>query len=112
MSETLRKIWQVGGYYLLWLISAALGVADMLVARMFLRAVAVELGADEFSLPAVEKFGFVALGVIWLALVYLCEALYERGAAVGMGRLLRRFAWVTGFEVAFLVLANAALLLL
>ncbi len=112
MSETLRKIWQVGGYYLLWLISTALGVADMLVARVLLRAVAVALGADQFSLPAVEKFGLVTLGVTWLALVYLCESLYERAAGVGMGRLLRRFAWVTGFEVAFLLLANAALLLL
>jgi hypothetical protein len=112
MSETVRKIWRTGGSYLLWLISAALGVADMLVARTVLRAVALELGADRWSLPAIEKFGILALGIVWLALVYVCEARYEKDAAIGMDRLLRRFAWVTGFEVGFLVLANVALVLI
>jgi len=112
MSETMRKIWQFGGLYLLWLMSAALGVADLFVARTLLRAVAVALGADQWSLPAIEKFGFLALGILWLALVYVCEALYQKDAAVSMGRLVRRFAWVTGIEVGFLVLANVALWLI
>jgi len=112
MSETVRKIWQFGGLYLLWLISAALGVADLLVARTLLRAVAFALGADRWSLPAIERFGFLAFGIFWLALVYVCEAIYEKDAAVGMGRLVRRFAWVAGFEVGFLVLANVVLLLI
>jgi hypothetical protein len=112
MNETVRKIWREGGSYLLWLISAALGVADLLVARTLLRAVAFELGADRWSLPAIDKFGFVALGIVWLALVYVCEARYQKDAAVGMDRLVRRFAWVTGFEVGFLVLANVALVLI
>lgn len=112
MSETVRKVWRFGGLYLLWLISAALGVADMLVARIVLRAVAFELGADRWSLSAIEKFGFLALGIVWLALVYVCEARYQKDAAVGMGRLVRRFAWVMGIEVGFLVLANVVLLLI
>ena len=112
MSETLRKIWQFGGLYLLWLGSAALGVADLLVARTVLRVVAFALGADHRSLLAVDKFGFVALGIVWLALVYVCEALYQKAAAVGMGRLVRRFAWVTGIEIGFLVLANVVLWLI
>ena len=112
MSETVRKIWRFGGFYLLWLVSAALGVADLLVARTLLRAVAFELGADPFSLPAIEKFGVLALGLLWLALVYVCEARYRKDAAVGMSRLLWRFAWVTGIEVGFLVLANVALILI
>jgi hypothetical protein len=112
MSETVRKIWQFGGLYLLWLVSAALGVADLLVARTVLGAAAFELGADRWSLPAIEKFGFLALGIVWLVLVYVCEALYQKDAAVGMGRLVRRFAWVTSIEVGFLVLANVALWLI
>ncbi|MGA9349406.1 MAG: hypothetical protein WBW48_11470 [Anaerolineae bacterium] len=112
MSETVRKIWRFGGLYLLWLISAALGVADLLVSRTVLRAVAFALGADRWSLPAIEKFGFLALGLLWLALVYVCEAIYEKDAAVGMGQLVRRFAWVTGVEVGFLVLANVVLWLI
>lgn len=112
MSETVRKIWQFGGLYLLWLMSAALGVADLFVARTLLRAMAVALGADQWSLPAIEKFAFLALGLLWLALVYVCEAVYQRDAAVGMGRLVRRFAWVTGIEVGFLILANVVLWLI
>jgi len=112
MSETVRKIWRFGGLYLLWLISAALGVADLFVARTVLRAVAFALGADQWSLPAIEKFGLLALGLLWLALVYVCEDLYQKADAVGMGRLVRRFAWVTGIEVGFLILANVALLLI
>lgn len=112
MNETVRKIWREGGSYLLWLISATLGVADLLVARTVLRVVALKLGADRWSLPAIEKFGISALGIFWLALVYVCEARYQKDAAVGMDRLVRRFAWVTGFEVGFLVLANVALVLI
>jgi hypothetical protein len=112
MSETIRKIWRAGGSYLLWLVSSALGVVDMLVARTVLRAVAFELGADRWSLPAIDKFGFLALGIVWLVLVYVCEARYQKDAAVGMDRLVRRFAWVTGIEVGFLVLANVALMLI
>lgn len=109
MSEIIRKVWRAGSPYLLWLISAALGVADLLVARTLLRAVAFALGADRWSLPSIEKFGFLALGLLWLVMVYVVEALYQKDAAVGMGRLMRRFAWVTGIEVAFLALANIVL---
>ena len=112
MNEIARKIRREGGSYLLWLISAALGVADMLVARTVLRAVALKLGADRWSLPAIEKFGILALGIVWLALVYVCEARYQKDAAVGMDRLVRRFAWVTGVEIGFLVLANVVLWLI
>ncbi len=112
MGQIGRKLWRSGGPYLLWLTSAALGAADLLVARTLLRAVAFRMGADRWSLPAIEKFSFVAFGIAWLVLVYLCEALYQRDALMGMDRLMRRFAWVTGVEVGFLVLANVALLLM
>ncbi len=106
MSQIVRKLWRLAAPYLLWLISAALGVVDLLVARTLLRAVAFALGADQWLLPAIEKFGFLALGLIWLALVYVCEALYQKDAGMGMSQLLRRFAWVTGVEAGFLALAN------
>jgi hypothetical protein len=111
VSQTGRKIWRYSAPYILWLASAALGVADLLAARAVLRAVAFQLGADRWSLPAIEKFGFLGLGLAWLVLVYLCEALYQKDAAVGMNRLLRRFIRVTAVQVGFLVLANAVLLL-
>lgn len=77
-----------------------------------MRAVAFRLGADRWTLPTIEKFGFVALGLAWLALVYICEALYQRDAAVSMGRLVRRFLWVTGVQVGFLILVTLALWLM
>ncbi|MCS7222632.1 MAG: hypothetical protein RML36_15140 [Anaerolineae bacterium] len=112
MSQIGRRIWRSGGPYLLWLVSTALGVADLLVARTLLRAVAFRLDADRWTLPTIEKFGFVALGLAWLALVYICEALYQKDAAVSTSRLVRRFAWVTGVQIGFLILANLALWLM
>jgi len=111
MSETLSKICRFGGAYTLWLISAALGLADILTVRMVIRGVAFALGADRWSLPAIEKFALLALGILWLVLLYPCEALYRKDAAISMSRLARRFAWVTGIELGILILANAALLL-
>ena len=112
MSEIVGKMWRFGGFYLLWLVSAGLGVVDTLVAWTVVQAVAIKLGANRWSLPAVRNFSIVALGILWLVLVYVCEARYRKDAAVGMGRLARRFAWVTGIEVGFLALANVALLLM
>jgi hypothetical protein len=112
MNEIVRKIWRSSGFYILWLFSAGLGMVDILVAWTVLQAVAVKLGASRWSLPAVRNFSIVALGILWLVIIYLCEARYRKDAAVGMGRLARRFAWVTGVEVGFLVLANLALLLI
>ncbi len=112
MGQIGRQVWRSIAPYLLWLASSALGVADLLAARSLLRAVAFRWGADRWSLPAIEKFGFVALGIAWLALVYLCEALYQKDAATSMGQLMRRFAWVTSVEVGLLALANLTLWLM
>jgi len=112
MNETLSKIWRFGGAYILWLITAALGLLDILAARVVVRAVAFQLGADRWSLPAIEKFAFLALGIVWLVLVYLCEHLYQQDVAISMSRLMRRFARVTGIEVGILVLANVVPLLI
>lgn len=105
MNETLSKIWRFGGSYILWLISAALGLVDILAFRTVVRVVAFRLGADRWSLPAIDKFVFLGLGIAWLVLIYICEHLYQQDAAIGMSRLVRRFAWVTGIEVGILVLA-------
>jgi hypothetical protein len=87
--------------YLLWLVTAALGILDILLARTLVLEIAHASGLNPWAFGAVDKFGLIILGVGWIILVYLWEARYRKAAAKGSRRLLRSFALATGTQVAF-----------
>jgi len=97
--------------YGLWLVSTALMVLDVLVLRRFLLRMSVALAQrsgglhhngplDHWTVAAVDQFGVLLLGAAGLVLIFVLEGWYTRA---GPG-LLRRFAKVTGVQVALLAL--------
>jgi len=100
----------VVSYYALWFITGALGLLDLVVARKVLLEVHFALRLNPWTLAAVDKFGLLSLGIIWLVLFLLCEEWYRRAAGLSLRRLLKRFAVVTGAQVGFLAVAGVILL--
>jgi len=101
----------VVSYYALWFITGALGLLDLVVARRVLLEVHFALRLNPWTLAAVDKFGLLILGIIWLVLFLLCEEWYRRAAALSLSRLLKRFAVVTAAQVASLGVAAGMILL-
>ncbi len=95
--------------YVLWFITGALGLLDLLVARRVLVEVHFALRMNPWTLAAVDKFGLLILAIIWLVLVLLCEDWYRGVAALSLNRLLKRFAVVMGAQVGFLAVAQVML---
>lgn len=98
--------------YVLWLVTAALGVVDILIARRLLLESAVALNVNPWAHSAIDKFGLVILGIGWLILTYAAEAYYRKAVAENIRKLLRYFAVVTVSQIAFGGLAILATLLL
>ena len=96
----------------LWLVTAALGVGALLIARQLLQETAYALDIDPWAHGAIDKFGFVILGIGWLIFVYVIEYIYSKAAEVSLRRLLRSFALAAGSLVVFCVLAVGAMLLM
>jgi hypothetical protein len=110
-----RGLSQVGTTALvlvLWLVTAALGLGTVLVARRLLLETAYALEVNPWAHGAIDKFGFVILGIGWLLFVYFIEYVYGKAARVSLRRLLRSFAVAAGSLVAFCALAVAAMLLM
>ena len=97
---------------ILWVVTAAVGVVDMLIGRRLLIEIAYALDVDPWAHSAIDKFGFLLLGIAWLISTYVIEYIYGRAAKRGLQRLLRSFAIVTGLFVAFAVLAAGVIFLL
>lgn len=106
------KIWQFTGLYILWLISSALGVVDLMALRLVVRTGAVALGADMWTLPAIEKFAFLFMAIICTAFIFWCEYFYRKALNIGMKQLMRVFAQVTGIQIGLAVLASVLSLLI
>jgi hypothetical protein len=96
----------------LWLVTAAVGVAALLIARSLLRETAYALDVNPWAHGAIDKFGFLILGICWLIFVYVIEHIYRKAAEVSLRRLLRSFAVAAGSLIAFNVLAVGAMLLM
>ncbi len=80
--------------YLIWLASAALSLWLVLQARLLLL---VDLplrsnAVDPWTLGAIDKFGFVAFGAIWMIFLVVTEELFRR--MVRRGLQLRTVAWL------------------
>jgi hypothetical protein len=97
---------------ILWLVTAALGVAALLIARQLLQEVAYALNVNPWAHGAIDKFGFVFLGICWLISVYVIEHIYRKAAEVSLRKLLRSFAVAAGSLIAFNVLALGGILLM
>jgi hypothetical protein len=86
--------------YILWLGLAALGVWLMFAARSALIGLAFFLRFNPWVLRAVDDFGFVTLGLLWLAGVLLLEHVLRQG--VLKSRLWKRAAYAFVLEAAAL----------
>lgn len=97
--------------YAMWFVTAALGVLDLLAMRRLvletyglLRWAFWKSNTVDWARGAVDKGSVLLLSVIWVILVYVCEAHYRKWAAIGWPQLLRGFAWITGIQLVLLAL--------
>ena len=58
---------------MLWFITGALGLLDLLAARRVLLEIHSALRLSHWTLGAVHNFGLLILAIIWLVLFLLCE---------------------------------------
>jgi hypothetical protein len=96
---------QVILFYLLWFASCGLFILNIVTALPALRAVAISFGADQWTLPAVHRFSLLGLAVAAVVFFFWSEAGYRRASEVSLSRFLRAFAWVTGAQLAMIVVA-------
>lgn len=87
--------------YVLWFVTAAVGIACILIARRLLLEIAIALNVNPWTHGAIDKFGLVILGIGWLILTWVVEAYYRKAAAENIRKLLRYFAVVTVSQIAF-----------
>jgi hypothetical protein len=104
VNSELNELWQSTRSYLLWFISCAIGFINFAVALNTLRFVAVMLGADQWTLPAIERFNLLGLIVILVIFFFWTEARYRKASQKNIGALLRAFAWITGGQVLLLLI--------
>lgn len=82
--------------YVLWLANSAMGLLVFVFARDAILDTYVAFRLNPWAMASVDKFVMILLGIAWLAFIVACEIFYRRG--VEEGKLLRRFAVVTGIE--------------
>lgn len=120
MSEPKLKPRQFLPFYGLWLISAALSIADWLLLRAALTAIAAAIADSvpiekqisghwylRWMVEAVDKFAWLILGIIAVLSVMSFEFIYRTGLI--KGKIKKRFATVTGIQVGLLFLSQVAI---
>ena len=96
---------QVILFYLIWFASCGLFILNIVTVLPAMRAIAIAFGADQWTLPAVHRFTLLGLAVAAVVFFFWSEAGYRRASKVSLGRFLRAFAWVTGCQLAVIVIA-------
>lgn len=86
--------------YLFWVITAGLGFLCLISARNLSLLVLYAFSASRWVAPAVDKFAFLILAVLWLVLVIFTEYYYR--AAVPKNILWKHFFLITSIELFFL----------
>ncbi|MBI3958492.1 MAG: hypothetical protein HY328_06755 [Chloroflexi bacterium] len=104
MDSNLKELWQGTRFYVLWFISCAIGFVNFAVALNTLRFLAVIMGADQWSLPAIQRFTLLGLMVLLVIFFFWSEARYRKASYKSAGTLLRTFAWITGGQVLLLLI--------
>jgi hypothetical protein len=84
--------------YSLWLASAALSLWLVLQVRiLFLIELPLRSqNIDPWALGAVDKFGFVVFGVVWLVFLIVTEEFFRR--MIRRGLRLRTVVWLFAVE--------------
>jgi hypothetical protein len=59
--------------YLFWLVAALIALAAMFMVRMALNVLWPAVGLNRWVLRAVDRFGLVFMGIVWLVYVIFCE---------------------------------------
>jgi hypothetical protein len=89
--------------YLMVGVTSIVGIACWVMGREALLTIMRTSGLRPWTVSAVDRFGFILFGLLWLMLVYLSAHFYSK--AVDEGRLLRVFLLIVGGEAGFLVLS-------
>jgi hypothetical protein len=102
--------------YAAWFFSSALSVADWLMLRSALTAVAAAITKSvsmeaqvergwylHWTLPAVDMFALVILGIIGMVSIMGFEYLYRSG--IQKGKMKKRFGIVTGIQAGLLAIS-------
>jgi hypothetical protein len=75
--------------YVCWTITAAAGLVSMLLTRMMLNVAWPALGGNRWVIRAVDRFGLVLMGIIWLVFVIYLEHYYRVGVTMGLAKRSR-----------------------
>lgn len=102
MGQAKGAIWSYAACYLLWLVTVALGLLDLAVARTWLHEGYVLLGLSPWGFAAARNFGLVLIAMAWLVGILFAEAYYRDGVA--KHKLRRRFATITVAQLVPIVL--------
>ena len=100
MKISANDILKVVLLYLLWFATCALIYPHFIFLPNAIKSVAVAVGADQWTLPAVHRFAIFFLMIPSVIFIFWTETWYRRASKIGLGRLLRAFAWVTGGHIA------------
>ncbi|MEM7028994.1 MAG: hypothetical protein AAF629_05335 [Chloroflexota bacterium] len=92
-------------FYLLWLISCALGLIDLYYLFPAFDALIVSLGATAWNTPALNRGFIFVVGVIGVIFILLCEVWYKKASEVGYRQLLQLFGLVTVVQVIIFAIA-------
>lgn len=120
MSEKKLKPAQYAPFILLWIVSAALSLADWFVLRRALVAVAAAIAQAvpverqierqwflRWPVAALDKFALVICGILAMISIMAFEWIYRDGFIKGTIR--KRVAIVMGIQVGLLVLGGGAI---
>ena len=86
----------------MWIITGVLGLLGILIARSVVNKTYIALRLNPWALGAVDKWGFLLLGLVWLVFVIVCENYYREGIEGNV--LWRRFGLITAAELFLLIL--------
>ena len=98
------SVWHYALAYLLWAISVALSVINLLVWRTSLTIALGVTAWDRYFEHAINQFGFLIMAIVVLSVVVGVEHYYRTG--VPKNRLWARCLLVTLWEFVFIALAH------
>jgi len=74
---TIRDMFGYAIAYLCWLLTAAIGMLALFQTRNMINVVWPVMGGSHWTLRAVDRFGLVFLGLLWLVYVIFVEQHYR-----------------------------------
>ncbi len=91
--------------YVVWLIAGACLTLPLLYAPPAISGILQALGASRWTISAVQRFGFVGLGLMWLVAALISEHYLRISAGKEeLGKAILRVAWIVGIVVVVTVI--------